>query len=118
MTVFLHILLILAGFVVGYITRCFMDVGGCEECHLESIRKLKSKHVVEMPFLPGDDLYWIDAETMEIKLQPHGIEAVVYYGNGNFKIVDDGAIEDVGGQWTLLSREDAERYLREKLKKE
>lgn len=77
----------------------------------------ESQHVVELPFLPGDDLYWIDDETMKIECQPHGIEDVVYYGNGKFKIVDDGEIEDVGGQWTLLSREDAEMFLRKKLKR-
>lgn len=78
----------------------------------------KSNHLVELPFLPGDDLYWINDDTQEIERQPNGIEAVVYYGNGKFKIVDDGVIDDVGGQWTLLSREDAERFLREKMKKE
>ena len=96
----------------------FRKVDEVQRAKAEAIKEFaESQHVVELPVMPGDDLYWIDDETMKIECQPHGIEAVVYYGNGKFKIVDDGEIEDVGGQWTLLSREDAEMFLRKKLKR-
>lgn len=94
----------------------------CEALETNGIKKVcptqcgcfKNKaNVIELPFLPGDDLYWIDEDDNTIRCQKHGIQAVVYRGNGKFAIVDDGSIEQIGTRWAQLTYEDAEKFIAE-----
>lgn len=67
------------------------------------------------PCKVGDDLYWINPETNEIELAKADIKAVCYFGNGVFKIIvkDESSPEDLGTEWAMLTREEAEKKLAE-----
>ena len=74
---------------------------------------------VQLPCLPGDDVYWIDEHCKgapKIRREPAAIEAVCYYGPGDFRVIchgDESNPEPIGTKWCCLTREDAERVLRE-----
>ena len=73
---------------------------------------------IQLPALPGDDVYWIDEmckDAPKIRREPAAIEAVCYYGNGDFRVIcrDDNTPEKIGTKFCYLTREDAERALRE-----
>lgn len=72
--------------------------------------------VIVPPCKAGDDLYWIDPDTNEIRIAEADIKAVCYYGNDEFKIIckDESSPEDIGTVWAMLTREEAEKKLAER----
>lgn len=70
------------------------------------------KITIDVPCLPGDDLYWIDERDGSIQCQKGGVAAVCYYGNGVFKIIakEENQPEEIGGQYAQLTREGAEEW--------
>ncbi len=71
---------------------------------------------VQLPCLPGDDVYWIDEKgrgAPKICREPAAVEAVCYYGKGDFRVVcrGDSTPEKIGTKFCCLTREDAERVL-------
>ena len=78
----------------------------------------ESYNKVQLPCLPGDDIYWIDEHcegAPKIRRDPAAVEAVCYYGNGDFRVIchGDSTPERIGTKFCYLTREDAERGLRE-----
>jgi hypothetical protein len=77
---------------------------------------LLANGVIVPPCKVGDDIYWIDSDTNEIKCAKKDIKAVCYYGNNDFKIItqDESSPEDIGTQWCYLTKEEAENALKER----
>ena len=87
---------------------------------LDFEKSLIAKHLLENgvivpPCKVGDDIYWIDSDTNEIKCQKNGIKAVCYFGDDNFKIIskDENTPEDIGTRWCMFTKEEAEKALKE-----
>lgn len=74
---------------------------------------LLANGVIVPPCKVGDDIYWIDSDTNEIKCQKNGIKAVCYFGDDNFKIIsnDENTPEDIGTRWCMFTKEEAEKAL-------
>lgn len=73
---------------------------------------------VQLPCVPGDDVYWIDDRcegAPKVVRDPAAVEAVCYYGNGDFRVIcrGDSTPEKIGTRFCCLTREDAEDLLRE-----
>lgn len=70
---------------------------------------------IRPPCKVGDDVYWIDTETNEIKCEKNDIKAICYYGEGKFKVIvsDENTPEDIGTKWCMLTKEEAEEKLKE-----
>lgn len=71
---------------------------------------------IQLPCVPGDDVYWIDDMAKggpKVVRDPAAVEAVCYYGNGDFRVIcrGDGTPERIGTKYCYLTREDAERGL-------
>ena len=105
--------------------ECKMQCRSCSqynECNL-SIKDLNHRDIrclkcnrVKFPCLPGDDVYWIDEHcegAPKIRREPAAVEAVCYYGKGDFRVVchGDSTPEKIGTKFCYLTREDAERVL-------
>ena len=77
---------------------------------------LLANGVIVPPCKVGDDIYWIDSDTNEIKCQKNGIKAVCYFGDDNFKIIskDENTPEDIGTRWCMFTKEEAEQVLKER----
>ena len=88
---------------------------------LDFEKSLIAKHLLENgvivpPCKVGDDIYWIDSDTNEIKCQKNGIKAVCYFGDDNFKIIskDENTPEDIGTRWCMFTKEEADKKLEER----
>ena len=81
----------------------------------EYAEELLANGVIVPPCKVGDDIYWIDSDTNEIKCQKNGIKAVCYFGDDNFKIIskDENTPEDIGTRWCMFTKEEAEKALKE-----
>ena len=79
---------------------------------------LIERGVILPPCKVGDDIYWINPETNEIELAKSDIKAVCYYGNEEFKIIvkAESSPEDIGTEWAMLTREEAEQALERRSK--
>lgn len=77
---------------------------------------LLANGVIVPPCKVGDDIYWIDSDTNEIKCQKNGIKAVCYFGDDNFKIIskDENTPEDIGTRWCMFTKEEADKKLEER----
>ena len=77
---------------------------------------LLANGVIVPPCKVGDDIYWIDSDTNEIKCQKNGIKAVCYFGDDNFKIIskDENTPEDIGTRWCMFTKEEVEKVLKER----
>ena len=77
---------------------------------------LLSNGVIVLPCKVGDDIWWIDTEANEINCAENDIKAICYYGEGNFKVIvcDEETPEDIGTEWCMLTKEEAERALKER----
>ena len=74
---------------------------------------LDKKGCIVPPCKVGDDLWWID-ENNEVNVQKNGIRKIVYCGDGKFGVLDkDGYYDDIGTTYAYLSREEAEKALKE-----
>ena len=92
------------------------SVGGCARHWAEIIAdNLIANGVLLPPCKVGDNLYWINPETNEIEFAEADIKAVCYYGNDDFKIIvkDESSPEDIGTEWAMLTRDEAEKKLEE-----
>ena len=76
---------------------------------------LLANGVIVPPCKVGDDVYWIDTETNEINCAENDIKAICYYGEGKFKVIvqDENTPEDIGTEWCMLTKEEAEEKLKE-----
>jgi hypothetical protein len=89
-------------------------VGGCSRYWAEVIANhLLANGVIVPPCKVDDDTYWIDDEEMVVKCAHADVKAVCYYGNGKFKIISRGENEpeNIGTQWCMLTKEEAENAL-------
>lgn len=84
------------------------------EAILESYAEVLVKRgVIIPPFNVGDDLYWINEEQNKVERQENAIAAVMYFGDGVWKIYDtDDIVNDVGTHFSYLTREEAEEALK------
>lgn len=75
--------------------------------------------LVRLPCKLGDDLYWIDDEFREMRVEKHenGIKGILLKEDGFYVtasvLVDLLDIDKVGSRWALLSVEQAEQKLKE-----
>lgn len=78
--------------------------------------KLLANGVIVPPCKVGDDIWWIDTEANEINCAENDIKAICYYGEGNFKVIvcDEETPEDIGTEWCMLTKEEAEAELRKR----
>jgi hypothetical protein len=91
--------------------------GGYDFVSLKRIADhLLANGVIVPPCKVGDDIYWLNNETNEVECQKNDIKAVCYYGDGKFKVVSrcEETPEDIGTVWCFLTKEEAERALKER----
>ena len=71
--------------------------------------------VIVPPCKVGDDLYWINDETNKVEKQEKGIAGITLCPNGKWEVIDlDGNSDLIGTQYAYLSREEAEKALKER----
>ena len=71
-------------------------------------------YTIDLPCKPGDDCWWVDCETLEVRCDKGGIKGIAIY-EYRIELIDPaGEYRELHGQWGCLSREEAEAY-REKL---
>lgn len=69
--------------------------------------------IVELPCKVGDDIYWISDEN-NVECQKNAIAGVIVKNDG-FEILDiDGLRDKIGTRYCYLTREEAEKALRER----
>ena len=68
-----------------------------------------------LPCLPGAALYWVDVDTMTVHETPGGVRGVCLLADGSVEIQTEehGCPESIGRQYTMLTKADAERYIRD-----
>ena len=72
--------------------------------------------IIAPPCKIGDDLWYIDYDN-KVECAKNNIAKIVYCGNEKFKIIDtDGISDDIGTRFAYLSKEDAEKALKEGVK--
>ena len=99
---------------IDYLQKVFMEDNDYDYFNeFLADRLLEDKDVIVPPCKVGDDIYWIDSDTNEIKCQKNGIKAVCYFGDDNFKIIskDENTPEDIGTRWCMFTKEEAEKAL-------
>lgn len=71
------------------------------------------------PCKVGDDVWWIDPETNEIKCAKNDIIAVCDFGGGLYRVITNGEKEpqDIHTEWCMLSEQEAKKRLSERSKK-
>lgn len=86
--------------------------------HMEGKRRkcINDDRMVMLPCKPGDDLYWIDNDPdsteWKVRCCKKGIEAVLVLENNEFAIMADGQIDKIGGQYSYLTKKDAQEALK------
>ena len=75
-------------------------------------------NTVVLPFMPGDDFWWVDSETREVCCEKNGIVGVAIYADRIDMIDRDGERWSLGEQWFFLTKEDAEEFRDTLLKEE
>lgn len=91
-------------------------VDGCARYWAELIAEhLIANGAIVPPCKVGDDIWWINRETGEVNCAKNDIEAVVYCGNGEFKVItkDENEPEAIHTDWCMLSEEEANKRLSE-----
>lgn len=88
-------------------------------------KAMEEGRLVMLPCKPGDDMYWLDNMDEEhegwcVKCDKRGVGAVVVRGKDDFAVMSKGTvqygggeIEEIGGRWTYLTEEDAQKALEE-----
>ena len=74
-------------------------------------------NTVVLPFMPNDDLWWVDSETMEVRCEKNGIAGVAIFADRILMIDKEGNQWTVGDKWFFLTKEDAEEFRDTVLKK-
>lgn len=78
--------------------------------------ELLANGIIAPPCKIGDDLWYIDYDN-KVECAKNNIAKIVYCGNEKFKIIDaDGISDDIGTRFAYLSKEDAEKALKEGVK--
>lgn len=96
--------------------RC-SDIEGGYSAIRSDVSKCKhfkpKSRFIELPCAVGDDIYWINPSTNKVECAKNDIKAVCYFGDGDFKIICQGANkpEDIGTTWCFLTKEEAEKAL-------
>lgn len=70
-----------------------------------------------LPCPIGSDIWWVDDETLEVKLEEGGVTGFVILKNEILALDKTGERNELHSQWCCLSREEAES-IREQLLKE
>ena len=65
---------------------------------------------IEIPCQPGDDLWVVDSETMEVYCEKGGISAVVIDKDGIYVLDSVGERRDLHEQCGCLTKEEAEAF--------
>lgn len=79
----------------------------------EAINKTPVVDAVELPFKPGDDLWYVAEYSGEVKCDEGAILGVAVMADGTFKIVSDqckDALENPGDIGVWLTKEAAEAF--------
>ena len=99
----------------GDIAAAKQGVFNCCMCRREAetiADYLLENGVIILPCKIGDDLYWISDEN-EVECQRNAIVGIVVK-DGCFEALDiDGNIDKIGTRYAYLSREEAEKALKE-----
>ena len=83
---------------------------------LDTVDYLLANGIIAPPCKIGDDLWYIDYDN-KVECAKNNIAKIVYCGNEKFKIIDaDGISDDIGTRFAYLSKEDAEKALKEGVK--
>lgn len=71
---------------------------------------MERNNTVVLPFMPNDDIWWVDSETMEVQCEKNGIAGVAIYADRIEMIDKAGEHWTVGDNWFFLTKEDAEEF--------
>ena len=89
-----------------------------ELCRMEQSKLIKlidEGRLAYLPCIPGDDIYWIDTDTGEIKIHKNGVKGVCICGDEISILDKDGGIDKYPSYpYCFLSREEAEKALKER----
>ena len=72
---------------------------------------LTANGVIVPPCKIGDDVWWLDKEDGTVKCEKNGIKAVCYDGKKWTAITNECYPEDIGTDWLMLTKEEAEERL-------
>ena len=67
----------------------------------------------EMPCKIGDDIWWINEETETVECEPHGVCGFIIKADGIFLMDKCGCVDVIGTKYCYLTKEDAEKALKE-----
>lgn len=70
-----------------------------------------------LPCPIGSDIWWVDDETLEVKLEEGGVTGFIIRERDILALDKAGEAFELGSQWGCLTREEAEA-IREQLLKE
>ena len=89
-----------------------------ELCRMEQSKLIKlidKGRLAYLPCIPDDDIYWIDTDTGEIKIHKNGVKGVCICGDEISILDKDGGIVKYPSYpYCFLSREEAEKALKER----
>lgn len=73
------------------------------------------KNAIALPFLPGDDLWYVDDED-DYKVKPYNdkVMAVAYFGGNRFRVVHKGGMF-IPGEGNLCTSKEKAEALRDEL---
>lgn len=92
--------------------------GSCEVCNAERIADhLLANGVIVPPCKIGDDIWWLSSENT-VECQKNGISLVAWNGKQWLVGDDDGNVDPIGSEWCFLTKEDAEKALKERVQNE
>lgn len=70
---------------------------------------------VELPCEIGADVWWINEETNTVECHEKGVYGVLVKSDGVFVMDESGCLDKVGTKWCYLSKEAAEKALKERM---
>ena len=73
---------------------------------------LLANGVIVPPCKVGDDIWWVNSESNTVECQKNGIKAVCWDGEKWYIVDTDKNVDPIGNQWTCLTKEDAEKFLK------
>ena len=77
---------------------------------------LKRPPIVELPCEIGADVWWIDEETQTVQCHKNGVYDIIVKSDGVFVMYSAECIDKIGTKWCYLTKEDAEKALKERVK--
>ena len=88
--------------------ECPFDESGCDHFKDRSL-------FVELPCRIGSDLWWISSETHTVECIKGGVKGFVVKDDNILVLDGDGSTSLIGTQYCYLSKENAEKALRERI---